>query len=123
MANSNPPSKKQEQLLNKVFNKLEKDYHYSKEYISIHYPLYLGRRTIHIDAVVFKENGENIPYILIELKTKLSFVEANKLMDYLLLSPATYALLTNGDNILVFRKTDFDLITRILQLMGISEVF
>ena len=117
MGNFEKPEKPEREILEQFLKVFEEEYGYPQEYIQVEFLLNLGRRTVGIDAAVFQDMHDKDPYILIEVKREIALpISADQLKTYLGLSPARYALLTDGTKKLVFRKIRHDLVTRIPDL-------
>ena len=102
------------EMMKSFLKKFEEEYGYSRNQIQTQFLVVVGRRKSYVDAVVFETEKRGNPYILIEFKRKILLpLSTQQIKTFLNLTPAKYAVLTDGRQKICFKKLQKGLITKI----------
>jgi len=96
-----------EETIRQLFlNKLINAYGYSKDRITLEFPIHFGREVKRADIVISDENNPLVPYIIVELKKPKLSDGKEQLKSYCNATGAPIGVWTNGEQISYYNRKD-----------------
>ena len=111
-----------EEIIRQLYlNKLINVYGYSKDRITLEYPIHFGREVKRADIVISDINDPLVPYIIVELKKPKLTEGKEQLKSYCNATGAPIGVWTNGEQISYYNRKDPNYFEDITNIPKVTE--